>query len=152
MVPYVDQPMSYMQPLQQLQYPVWDPRMGMWAQYPMMLMPPFHPGWGAPQGSVFDRLKLPVHDRLGPSQYGIGKRFNQHSNQLDRSSEPVRPAGQEFMLQNSSTEGEEKMDQSVPAGEDAQSSVAKVIKIGNNDVVMENCFKGPVIINGSTQA
>jgi hypothetical protein len=101
---------------------------------------------------VFDRLKLPVHDRLGPSQYGIGKRFNQHSNQLDWSSEPVRPAGQEFMLQNSSTEGEEKMDQSVPAGEDAQSSVAKVIKIGNNDVVMGNCFKGSVIINGSTQA
>jgi hypothetical protein len=27
-----------------------------------------------------------------------------------------------------------------------------VIKIGNNDVVMGDCFKGPVIINGSTQA
>jgi hypothetical protein len=44
------------------------------------------------------------------------------------------------------------MEQSVPEGEDVWNSVAKeVIKIGNNDVVMGNCFKGPIIINGSTQ-
>jgi hypothetical protein len=47
----------------------------------------------------------------------------------------------------------EKVEQSVSGGEYAQSSVAKeVIKIGNNDVVMGDCFKGPVIINGSAQA
>jgi hypothetical protein len=47
----------------------------------------------------------------------------------------------------------EKVEQSVSGGEDAQSSVEKeVIKIGNNDVVMGDCFKGPVIINGSAQA
>jgi hypothetical protein len=27
-----------------------------------------------------------------------------------------------------------------------------VIKIGNNDVVMGDCFKGPIVINGFTQA
>jgi hypothetical protein len=56
------------------------------------------------------------------------------------------------MLQRGSTKGKEKVEQSIPGGEDAQSSVAKeVIKIGNNDVVMGDCFKGPVIINDSTQ-
>jgi hypothetical protein len=62
MAPCVDQPMLYMPPMQQLHYPVWDPRMGMWVQYPPMSMPLFHLSWGAPQGSVFDRLKLPVLD------------------------------------------------------------------------------------------
>jgi hypothetical protein len=48
--------------------------------------------------------------------------------------------------------GKEKVEQSILEGEDEQNSVAKeVIKIGNNDVVMGDCFKGPVIINGSTQ-
>jgi hypothetical protein len=32
MAPYVDQPMSYMPPMQQFQYPVWDPHMGMCVQ------------------------------------------------------------------------------------------------------------------------
>jgi hypothetical protein len=45
------------------------------------------------------------------------------------------------------------VEQSVLGGGDAQRSVAKeVIKIGNNNVVMGDCFKGPIIINGSTQA
>jgi hypothetical protein len=49
--------------------------------------------------------------------------------------------------------GKENVEQSIPGSENAQSSVAKeVIKIGNNDVVMGDCFKGPIIINGSTQA
>jgi hypothetical protein len=57
------------------------------------------------------------------------------------------------VLQRSSTKGKEKVEQSVLGGEDAQSSVAKeVIKIGNNDVVMGDCFKGLVIINGFAQA
>jgi hypothetical protein len=73
MASYVDQAMTYVPPLQQLQYPVWDPHMGIWVQYPSMSIPPFHPSWGAPQRSVFDRLKLPVHDRLGPSQSGLEK-------------------------------------------------------------------------------
>jgi hypothetical protein len=57
------------------------------------------------------------------------------------------------VLQIGYVKGKEKVEQSVPGGEDAQSSVAKeVIKIGNYDVVMGDCFKGPVIINGSAQA
>jgi hypothetical protein len=57
------------------------------------------------------------------------------------------------VLQRGSAKGKENVEQSIPGGENAQSSVAKeVIKIGNNDVVMGDCFKGPVIINGSTQA
>jgi hypothetical protein len=56
-------------------------------------------------------------------------------------------------LQNSHAKGKEKVGQSVPGGEDAHSSIAKeVVKIGNNDVVMEDCFKGLVIINDSTRA
>jgi hypothetical protein len=44
------------------------------------------------------------------------------------------------------------VEQSVPEDGSAQSNVAKeVIKISNNDVVMGVCFKGSVIINGSTQ-
>jgi hypothetical protein len=106
---------------------------------------------------MFDRLKLPIHDQLGPSQSGPERRISQHSHQSDRSGEPVRPVeqqvGQEFVLQNSSVKGREKVEQSVLGGEDAHSSVAKeVIKIGINDVVMEDCFKGPVIINSSTRA
>jgi hypothetical protein len=132
--------------------------MGMWVQYPLISMPPFHLGWGgAHQGLVIDRLKLLVHDRLGPSQFSSKKRISQHSHRSDRSGEPVRPVeqqvGQEFVLQNSSIKGKEEVEQSVPRGEDVQSSVAKeVIKIGNNDMVMGDCFTGPVIINGSTQA
>jgi hypothetical protein len=42
------------------------------------------------------------------------------------------------------------VEQSVPGGEDVQSSVAKeIIKIGNNDVVMGDYFRG---LNGSAQA
>jgi hypothetical protein len=45
------------------------------------------------------------------------------------------------------------MEQSVPEGKKVQSGVAnEVIKIGNNYVVMGDCFKGLVIINGSSQA
>jgi hypothetical protein len=57
------------------------------------------------------------------------------------------------VLQNNSVKGKEKVEQSIPGEENAQSNVAKeIIKIGNNDVVMGDCFKGSVIINGSTWA
>jgi hypothetical protein len=56
------------------------------------------------------------------------------------------------MLQNGSTKGKEKVEQSIPEGEGVQSNVVmQVIKIGNNDVVIGDCFKEPVIINGSAQ-
>jgi hypothetical protein len=46
--------------------------------------------------------------------------------------------------------GKEKVEQSIPEGE--KSKVFKeVVKIGNNDVVMGDCFKGSVIINGYAQ-
>jgi hypothetical protein len=131
--------------------------MGMWVAYPPMSMPLFRPGLGAPQGSVFDRLKLPVHDRLGPTQSGPAKRISQYTDQSDLHGGSVRPVEQdveqEFVVQNSFMKGKEKVEQSIIGGEDAQSNVAKeVIKIGNNDVVMGDCFKGLIIINGFTQA
>jgi hypothetical protein len=44
------------------------------------------------------------------------------------------------------------MEQSVREGKDEQSKVVnEVIKIGSNDVVMGDCFKGPIIINGPAQ-
>jgi hypothetical protein len=122
MAPYVDQPLSYIPPLQQLQYPVWDPRMGMWVQYPLMLMQPFHLGWGAPQGLVFDGLKLSMHDRLGPSQSGQEKRVDQHPHQSDQFVESVRSveqqAGLELMLWGNSAKGKEKVEQSILEGGD----------------------------------
>jgi hypothetical protein len=104
-------------------------------------------GLGTPQGSMFDRLKLSVHDRLGPSQSGPEKRISQHPHRSYRSDEPIKPVeqqvGQEFVLHSDSTKGKEKVEQTVPGGEDAQSSVPKeVIKIGNNDVVMGVASKG----------
>jgi hypothetical protein len=54
------------------------------------------------------------------------------------------------VLQSSFVKGKMKVEQCVPEGEDAQNNIAKkVIKIGNNDVVMGDCFNGSVIINGS---
>jgi hypothetical protein len=91
--------------------------MGMCVQDPPMPMPLFHPGWEAPQSSIFDRLKLPVHDRLGSSQSSPEERISQHPHRSDRSGEPVRTieqqAGQEFMLQKISVK-EKKVEQSIP--------------------------------------
>jgi acetate kinase len=42
------------------------------------------------------------------------------------------------------------VEQSVPEGEKSK-VVKEVIKIGNNIVVMGDCFKGSVIVNGSAQ-
>jgi hypothetical protein len=45
------------------------------------------------------------------------------------------------------------MEQSFLEGEKMQRSVAsEVIKIGNNDVVMGDCFKGSIIVCGPAQA
>jgi hypothetical protein len=46
--------------------------------------------------------------------------------------------------------GKEKVEQSIPEGEKSK-VVKEVIKLHNNDVVMGDCFKGSVIINGSAQ-
>jgi hypothetical protein len=67
---------------------------------------------------VLDRLKLPVHDRLDPSEFSLEIRISQHSHRSDRSGEPVRPVkqqvGLEFVLQNSSVKRKEKVEQSTP--------------------------------------
>jgi hypothetical protein len=45
--------------------------------------------------------------------------------------------------------GKEKVEQFIPESKEVQSNVAnEVIKIGSNDVVMGDCFKDPIIING----
>jgi hypothetical protein len=87
MAPYVDQPISYMPPLKQFQYSLWDPHMGMCVQYSPISMPSFHPGWGALQRSVFDRFRVSVHAQLGPSQSSLEVRVGQHTY---RSGELVR--------------------------------------------------------------
>ena len=73
--------------------------------------------------------------------------------QSDRYSIPVRPVQQgpqpALSAQIRSTKGKEKVDQaSVETGNDKGKSATQVIKIGSNDVIMGNCFKGPVVING----
>jgi hypothetical protein len=48
--------------------------------------------------------------------------------------------------------GKKKMERFVPEGKEVHSSIVnEVLKIGNNEVVLGDCFKGPVIINGSAQ-
>jgi hypothetical protein len=54
------------------------------------------------------------------------------------------------VLQKIFANGKEKVEQSVPRGEDAQSITKEVVKIGRNDVVMGDCFKGLIIINSYT--
>jgi hypothetical protein len=63
---------------------------------------------------VFDRLKLQVHDRLDPSQSGLEKGINQYTDRSDLHGEPVRSVEQdvkqEFVVQNSSMKGKEKVE------------------------------------------
>jgi hypothetical protein len=94
---------------------------------------------------------------LGPSQSGQEVRASQHPYRSDLSGETVRPikqqAEQGFAPHISSAKGKKKMEQSGPEDEEVQSSVVnEVIKMGNNVVVMGDCFKRPIIINGSIQA
>jgi hypothetical protein len=65
----------------------------------------------------------------------------------------VQQPEQEFMHQSSSVKGKEKVEQSVPKGKGVQSNVVnEVVKIGSNDVVMGDCFQGPVVINSPSRA
>jgi hypothetical protein len=45
---------------------------------------------GAPQGSIFVRLRVSVHDQLGPNQSGPGIMVGQHPHRSDWSGEPVK--------------------------------------------------------------
>jgi hypothetical protein len=88
-----------------------------------------------------------VLDRLGPSQSSPKIRVGQHPHRSDWSGELIKPVeqqvGKEFTPKGSS----------IPEGREVQSNAAKeVIKIGNNDIVMGDCFNGPVIISGSARA
>ena len=138
-------------------YPVWDPYYDMWVQYPPVQIPTFHPGWGTPHRSVFDRITPPVHDRLGPHQSGprgVEVGVDQDPHRSDRSTGPVRPVqqGPQPILPDHmySTKGKEKFDQASAGISNDRGKVAtQVIKIGSNDVIMGDCFKGPVVIDGS---
>jgi hypothetical protein len=63
---------------------------------------------------VFDRLKLPVYDRLGTTQFGPAKRINQYTDQSYLHGGSIRPVEQdveqEFVVQNSFMKGKEKVE------------------------------------------
>jgi hypothetical protein len=58
--------MQWCPPLMMPTYPIWDPYRQIWVNYPlMMLMTPW--GLGAPRQPVFERLELPMNDRVDSS-------------------------------------------------------------------------------------
>ena len=97
--------------------------------YPMPY-PPYFQGEGSSRGPVFDRLKQPVHDRLGQHQSGQGKNPGLvkpvYSDRSDRSQQrpaQVRPVHQEYRVK-------EKKDEPVPMQVDSEKvPAAKVVQI-----------------------
>ena len=82
---------------------------------------------------------------------------NQNPHQSVRSGGPVRPVLQGPQPispdQGHSAKGKEEIEQSTSVAKDIKGSTANVeIKIGSNDVIMGDCFKGPIVINGPVQS
>ena len=87
----------------------------------LMPYPPHFQGEGSSRGLVFDRLKQPVHDRLGQHQSGQGQNpgpvrpvYTDRSQQTPAQDRPVR---QEYCVK-------EKKDELVPMQVDSEKVLA----------------------------
>jgi hypothetical protein len=103
---------------------------------------------------------MSAHDRLGPNQSSLEHQevgVNQHPHVSDQSRGPVRPVaegGHNQFLEAKCVlrRARKKLDNLHKKAMDIKENTASgVIKIGNNDVVMRDCFKGHVVINGPVQ-
>ena len=110
--------------------------------YPMPY-PPHSQGEGSSRGPDFDRLKQPVHDRLGQHQSAQGKNprlvYPDRSNRSQKRPAQVRPTRQEYRIK-------EKKDEPEPMQVDSEKAPA-------DDVVhIQDAQKGPMIIEKSVDA
>ena len=102
------------------------------------------------RGPVFDRLKQPVHDRLGQHQSSQGKNPGSvrpvYPDRSDRSQQwpaQVRPVRQEYRVK-------EKKDEPVPMQVDSKKApAAKVVQVEDGKGKAQNAQKGPAIVKKS---
>jgi hypothetical protein len=102
----------------------------MWGMPPYSFGMPQYPAWGAPQTSVFDRLALPVQDRLSAAESGHQTQAQQDC----RTTWPPRPTNPAGGHMPAATQRTTKKD---------------IIKIGTADVVIQEDNKGLIIFGES---
>jgi len=114
--------------------------------YPM-LYPPHFQGEGSSRGPVFDRLRQPVHDRLGQHQSGQGQHpgpvrpvYPDRSDWSQQRPAQVRPVRQEYCVK-------EKKNEPVSMQVDSKKApAAKVVQVEDGKGKAQNAQEGPVII------
>ena len=105
---------------------------------------------GSSRGPVFDRLRQPVHDRLGQHQSGQGKNpgpvrpvYSDRSDQSQQRPAQVRPVRQEYRIK-------EKKDEHEPMQVDSEKApAAKVVQVEDGKGKAQNAQEGPAIVKKS---
>ena len=108
-----------------------------------MLYPPHFQGEGSSRGPVFDRLRQPVHDRLGQHQSGQGQNpgpvrpvYPDRSDRSQQRPAQVRPVHQEYRVK-------EKKDEPVPMQVDYEKApAADVVQVKDGKEKNPRCTKG----------
>ena len=116
----------------------------------LMPYPPHFLGEGSSRRPVFDRLKQPVHDRLGQHQSGQGQNpgpvrpvYPDRSDRSQQRSAQVRPVRQEYRVK-------EKKDDPVSMQVDSEKApAAKVVQVEDKKGKAQDAQEGPVIIEKS---
>ena len=114
--------------------------------YPMPY-PPHFQGEGSSRGPVFDRLRQPVHDRLGQHQSGQGQTPGPvrpvYPDRSDRSQQ--RPAQVSLVRQEYRVK--EKKDEPVSMQVDSEKApAAKVVQVEDGKGKAQDAQEGPVIV------
>ena len=99
------------------------------------------------RGPVFDRLKQPVHDRLGQHQSGQGQNpgpvrpvYPDRSDRSQQRPAQFRPVRQEYRVK-------EKKDEPVPMQVDSEKVLAaKVVQVEDRKEKAQDAQEGPVIV------
>ena len=109
--------------------------------YPMPY-PPHFQGEGSSRGPVFDRLRQPVHDRLGQHQSGQGQNPGPvrpvYPDRSQQRPAPVRLVRQEYRVK-------EKKDESEPMQVDSEKALVRVVQVEDGKGKAQDTPKGPVI-------
>ena len=120
--------MPWAPPASDPQFPAWE-NGGIWMQCYPMPYPPHFQGERSSRGPVFDRLRQPVHDRLGQHQSGQGQNPGPvrpvYPDRLDRSQQrpvQVRSVRQEYRVK-------EKKDEPVPMQVDSEKAPGRIVQI-----------------------
>ena len=113
----------------------------------LMPYPPHFQGEGSSRGPMFDRLKQPVHDRLGQHQSGQGQNpgpvrpvYLDRSDRSQQRPAQVRPMCQEYRVKGNK-------DEPVPMQVDSEKApAAKVVQVEGGKGKAQDAQEGPVII------